>query len=68
MKPIAMKSSATPVLTLEEAKPRLREAYWQPQLIPFLGAGFSAPRGLPQWGELMGWMGERSSRRAWRRS
>jgi NAD-dependent SIR2 family protein deacetylase len=53
-----MKSSSTPVLTLEEAKPRLREAYRQRQLIPFLGAGFSAPLGLPQWGELMGWMGE----------
>ncbi len=46
-----------PVLTVEEAKPRLREAYRQRQLLPFLGSGFSAPLGLPQWGELMGWMG-----------
>ena len=53
-----MKGASTPVLALEEANPRLREAYRQRQLIPFLGAGFSAPLGLPQWGELMGWMGE----------
>lgn len=44
------------VLTIERAKPKLREAYAQRQLIPFLGSGFSAPLGLPQWGELMGWM------------
>lgn len=53
-----MTSSSTRVLTLDEARPRLRQAYQDRQLIPFLGAGFSAPLGLPQWGELMGWMGE----------
>ena len=46
------------VLTVEQARSKLREAYQQRQLIPFLGSGFSAPLGLPQWGELMGWMGE----------
>ncbi len=53
-----MSRSSTKVFTLEEATPRLRQAYQDRQLIPFLGAGFSAPLGLPQWGELMGWMGE----------
>ncbi len=46
------------VLTVEQATPRLREAYQRRQLIPFLGAGFSAPLELPQWGKLMEWMGE----------
>lgn len=44
------------VLTIKQARPKLRKAYAQGQLIPFLGSGFSAPLGLPQWGELMGWM------------
>ncbi len=51
-------TSSSPVLTLEEARPRLREAYRQRQLIPFLGAGFSAPLGLPQWRDLVAWMAE----------
>lgn len=46
-----------PVLTLAEAVPRLRTAHAERRLIPFLGAGFSAPLGLPLWNELMGWMG-----------
>lgn len=46
------------VLTLEQAKPKLQEAYRQRRLIPFLGAGFSAPLRLPLWDELMGWMGQ----------
>ena len=46
------------VLTLEQAAPRLGEAYREQRLIPFLGAGFSAPLRLPMWKELMGWMGE----------
>jgi hypothetical protein len=53
-----MTSSSSPVLTLEQARPRLREAYRQGQLIPFLGAGFSAPLGLPQWRDLVAWMAE----------
>lgn len=46
------------VLTLAEAAPLLHQAYRLQRLIPFIGAGFSQPLGLPQWDELMGWMGE----------
>ena len=46
------------VLTLEQAAPRLREAYREQRLTPFLGAGFSTPLRLPMWKELMGWMGD----------
>jgi hypothetical protein len=46
------------VLTLEEAAPRLREAYREQRLTPFLGSGFSAPLRLPMWKDLMGWMGK----------
>lgn len=46
------------VLTIKEAIPRLRQAYQERRLIPFLGAGFSAPLQLPLWKELMGWMGQ----------
>jgi hypothetical protein len=46
------------VYELEAAKPRLRAAHKDGRLIPFLGAGFSKPLGLPSWGELVGWMAE----------
>lgn len=46
------------VLTVEQAAVPLREAYREGRLIPFLGAGFSAPLELPLWRELLGWMGE----------
>lgn len=46
------------VLTLKEAKSKLVDAYQSQRLIPFLGAGFSAPLRLPGWSELMQWMGE----------
>ncbi|WP_437626243.1 SIR2 family NAD-dependent protein deacylase [Sorangium sp. So ce1151] len=46
------------VLTLEQAALPLRQAYQEGRLIPFLGAGFSAPLQLPMWRELTGWMGE----------
>ncbi|WP_437681124.1 SIR2 family NAD-dependent protein deacylase [Sorangium sp. So ce131] len=46
------------VLTIEQAAGPLREVYREGRLIPFLGAGFSAPLQLPMWRELMGWMGE----------
>ncbi|WP_437562419.1 SIR2 family NAD-dependent protein deacylase [Sorangium sp. So ce542] len=46
------------VLTLEQAAVPLRQAYREGRLIPFLGAGFSAPLQLPMWRELMGWMGQ----------
>ncbi|MFT3771828.1 MAG: SIR2 family protein [Minicystis sp.] len=46
------------LLTLSEARPKLREAHRDRRLIPFLGSGFSAPLRLPLWGELMGWMGQ----------
>ena len=45
------------VLTLAEAAPRLQEAHRERRLIPFLGAGFSAPLELPGWAALMGEMG-----------
>jgi hypothetical protein len=44
------------VLTLEKARPLLREAYQERRLVPFLGAGFSRPLDLPSWNELMTWM------------
>lgn len=44
------------VYELAQARPLLREAYEDGRLIPFLGAGFSKPLGLPSWGELIGWM------------
>ncbi|MDC0674760.1 SIR2 family protein [Nannocystis radixulma] len=46
------------VLSLTDAIPLLREAHREQRLIPFLGAGFSQPLGLPQWDALMGWMAE----------
>lgn len=46
------------VLTLDDALPGLRKAYRERRLIPFLGAGFSAPLRLPNWSGLMKWMGE----------
>lgn len=46
------------VLTLHQAAPLLHQAYLRQRLIPFIGAGFSQPLGLPQWDELMGWMGD----------
>lgn len=46
------------VYQLEQAQPLLREAYRDERLIPFLGAGFSKPLGLPSWGELVGWMAQ----------
>jgi hypothetical protein len=45
------------LLTLAQATPGLREAHRARRLIPFLGAGFSAPLRLPDWHALMGWMG-----------
>ncbi|CAM4074297.1 SIR2 family protein [Corallococcus exiguus] len=45
------------VLTLTKALPRLQKAYQEHRLIPFLGAGFSAPLRLPTWSGLMRWMG-----------
>lgn len=47
-----------PVLTLKKALPKLRKAYREHRLIPFLGAGFSAPLRLPSWSELILWMGK----------
>ncbi|WP_224242567.1 SIR2 family protein [Hyalangium gracile] len=46
------------LLTLQKALPQLRKAYKERRLIPFLGAGFSAPLRLPTWSGLMKWMGE----------
>ncbi|HEX8702092.1 MAG TPA: SIR2 family protein [Myxococcaceae bacterium] len=46
------------VLTLQKALPKLRKAYKEHRLIPFLGAGFSLPLRLPSWSGLMKWMGE----------
>ncbi|MEO7328368.1 MAG: SIR2 family protein [Minicystis sp.] len=43
-------------LTLDEARPALQQAYAEQRLIPFLGAGFSAPLALPSWKELIRWM------------
>lgn len=45
------------VHNLADAAPLLRGAYEEGRLIPFLGAGFSIPLGLPAWKDLMGWMG-----------
>jgi hypothetical protein len=47
------------VLSAAEAAPRLKQEYRDGRLIPFLGAGFSKPLKLPDWGELIGWMAER---------
>jgi hypothetical protein len=47
------------VLSAAEAAPRLQQEYRDGRLIPFLGAGFSKPLKLPDWGELIGWMAER---------
>jgi SIR2-like domain len=47
------------VLTAAQAAPRLQQEYRDGRLIPFLGAGFSKPLKLPDWGELIGWMAER---------
>jgi SIR2-like domain len=47
------------VLSAAEAAPRLQQEYRDGRLIPFLGAGFSKPLKLPDWGELVGWMAQR---------
>ena len=44
------------ILSLGEAIPDLKKYYRQKRLIPFLGAGFSVPLGLPSWSELIGWL------------
>lgn len=44
------------VLTQETAMERLRQMYREKRLIPFIGAGFSIPLGLPSWEELIGWV------------
>jgi len=49
---------SVPVLTLHQALPKLRKAYREHRLIPFLGAGFSQPLKLPLWSGLMTWMGK----------
>jgi hypothetical protein len=47
------------VLSLSEAAPRLKQAYQDERLIPFLGAGFSIPLKLPSWGQLVARMADR---------
>jgi hypothetical protein len=47
------------VLSAAEAAPYLQQEFQDRRLIPFLGAGFSKPLNLPDWGELIGWMAER---------
>ncbi len=47
------------VYSAEQIPPTLRLAFKQRRLIPFLGAGFSAPLQLPTWGELVGWMADK---------
>jgi hypothetical protein len=47
------------VLSAAQAAPLLQQEYRDGRLIPFLGAGFSKPLKLPDWGELIGWMAER---------
>src|SRR5689334_19237947 len=44
------------ILTPKEARKELRRAHSDGRLIPFLGAGFSAPLRLPGWSDLMSWM------------
>jgi hypothetical protein len=51
-------SRSRSILTLKQALPRLRKAYKEHRLIPFLGAGFSQPLQLPSWSGLMKWMGK----------
>lgn len=46
------------ILRLDDVVPRLKRAHSERRLIPFLGAGFSVPLGLPRWDELVGWMAE----------
>ncbi len=46
------------VLTPGKAAEYLRTAHRERRLIPFLGAGFSIPLGLPSWSGLMDSMGE----------
>ncbi|MBZ4418596.1 SIR2 family protein [Myxococcus sp. RHSTA-1-4] len=41
------------VLELSRAVPLLQKEYREGRLIPFLGAGFSKPLNLPDWGELI---------------
>jgi hypothetical protein len=45
------------LLPLQKAIPQLRKAHREHRLIPFIGAGFSAPLQLPSWSQLMQWMG-----------
>jgi len=47
------------VLSLSEAAPRLKQAYGDGRLIPFLGAGFSIPLQLPSWGQLVATLADR---------
>ncbi|MCP3142015.1 SIR2 family protein [Pyxidicoccus xibeiensis] len=47
------------VLELAQAVPLLRKEYGEGRLIPFLGAGFSKPLNLPDWGELIADMARR---------
>lgn len=46
------------ILSLESAVKELSKHYQEHRLIPFIGAGFSIPLGLPSWENLIGWMGE----------
>lgn len=45
-------------LTPSEALPSLRGHYADGRLIPFIGAGFSKPLGLPSWEDLIGSLAE----------
>lgn len=47
------------VLDLPRAVPLLQKEYREGRLIPFLGAGFSKPLNLPDWGELIADMAKR---------
>ncbi len=46
------------ILSLESAVKELSKHYQEHRLIPFIGAGFSMPLGLPSWENVIGWMGE----------
>jgi len=46
-------------LSVEQAIPLLRARVQEQRLIPFIGAGFSVPLGLPSWAQLVEWMAQR---------
>jgi hypothetical protein len=47
------------ILSLSDAAPRLKQAYGDGRLIPFIGAGFSIPLKLPSWGQLVASVADR---------